>query len=483
MQPNVLLVVIDSVRAKNTSLHDYERKTTPFLEEFAGVATHYQAARAPSVASNPSHASMFTGLHAEEHMLTDRTKALSPGFTIFDELAREGYRTGLFTGNKFLSQLNIGFADAIDIVESGSEHRLLFPLGYDPRLIDSAEGNKYLNFLMVALRHERPLRSLFNGAIEKLPYRIVDRFPGSIRPTEHTGEQYTDLFLEWVSIEDGPWAACINYMDAHMPYLPVEEYDRWSRPEASDPRALERPSFFYFSEEANSANLKDLRDYYDGSILQVDAIVGRLVQELDKRGLYDETLLVICADHGEGFGEPSDARSKPTIGHGVSGGVAEEVLHVPLLVKGPGQTTGRTVTEPASLTRFPDAVRQALANKLREDAFVPDGAAISYMAGMLPIIRPTAERHVDDLSPFEPAIRVVYEATEEGALKYIHRGNEALLIECPDAQTIGTIEEVEPSIVDERYPNLERADVLRDDGGAEDLSAGLQQQLEYLGYV
>jgi len=66
-RPNVLLIVLDSVRAKNTSLHGYGRETTLFLEEFAEQSTQHEQARAPPSWSLPSHVGMFTGLHVAEH--------------------------------------------------------------------------------------------------------------------------------------------------------------------------------------------------------------------------------------------------------------------------------------------------------------------------------------------------------------------------------------------------------------------------------
>lgn len=66
-RPNILVIILDAVRARNCSLYGYHRETTPFLEEFADRSIVFTQARAPSVASLPSHASMFTGLHTWEY--------------------------------------------------------------------------------------------------------------------------------------------------------------------------------------------------------------------------------------------------------------------------------------------------------------------------------------------------------------------------------------------------------------------------------
>ncbi len=109
---NVLLLIMDSVQAKNTSIHNHSNNTTPFLSELSDSATTYKQARAPSFFSLPSHASMFSGLHAVEHGATSKTDSLSHE-TIFERLANRGYSTGLFSSNAYLSKdefgLNKGF--------------------------------------------------------------------------------------------------------------------------------------------------------------------------------------------------------------------------------------------------------------------------------------------------------------------------------------------------------------------------------------
>jgi arylsulfatase len=414
-------------------------------------------------------------------MLTDRTKTLDPGHTIFDELATNGYRTGLFSGNSFLTQVDMGFNESFHTVESGREYRLPFPEAFDP--IDISDGgNKYITFLAAALRNDYPLRSLFNGASELLPRFITDRFPKSIRPGSVPGDVYTDLFLKWATETNEPWAACVNYMDAHAPYLPKNRHDLWSDDDAIDPRECENPSWYYFDEDANRSTLTELKNYYDGCIHQIDGVVNRLIDELQQRDMYEDMLIIVTSDHGEGFGEPSDARSAPTMGHGISGGVAEEVLHVPLIVKYPEQNEGRTVTEPASLTRFPAVVREMLDNNSQPNGFVPEGPVISYMDGMLPIVRPAANPYVDDLSEFKPAVRVCYERTADNVTKYVLRDNEAFRINCLSAQKTTSADKIDSDLVRKKYPNLTSSGILSEENNRQ-LSANVENRLNDLGYV
>ncbi|MEY7851224.1 sulfatase-like hydrolase/transferase [Natrarchaeobius sp. A-rgal3] len=104
-QPNILMVILDSTRAKNMSLYGYDRETTPFLESFSERATCYTQARSPGIHSIASHVSMFTGYEVEEHKSTEHPSQIDVTKTIWKELSDEfGYKTGLFTPNAVIAR-------------------------------------------------------------------------------------------------------------------------------------------------------------------------------------------------------------------------------------------------------------------------------------------------------------------------------------------------------------------------------------------
>ena len=127
--PNVLLVVLDSTRARNCSLYGYRRRTTPFLDSLAAESTVYTQARAPSNWSLPSHVGLFTGLETHEHRVTVHDR-LRPGNTVFEALADRGYDTGLFTENGFLASHAVGLHEAFDTVRTvPTEYRAAYDTG------------------------------------------------------------------------------------------------------------------------------------------------------------------------------------------------------------------------------------------------------------------------------------------------------------------------------------------------------------------
>ena len=226
MTHNVLLVILDSVRARNTSLHGHVNETTPFLESLGEEGVTYTQARAPSTWSLPSHVSIFTGLHPVEHRMTSRNVRLEPGHTVWEFLRDSyGHETGVFSANPFLTAAPVGLQSAFD-VSVGQAH-LPFEDAMNPREFVREHGQgAFLTYARAAVASDRPLASLINGGYEKLersaPWLLPDETGGG-----GTGRRFAEAFLEWQADTSGPWAGCINLMDAHQPYEPVPTFDHW----------------------------------------------------------------------------------------------------------------------------------------------------------------------------------------------------------------------------------------------------------------
>ena len=469
--PNVLLVVLDSVRAKNVQLYGSDRETTPFLTEFADDATVLSQARAPDIHSISSHVSIFTGYHTEAHQVTEHESYIDPEATIWHELAtNHGYETGIFTPNVIVteaSNLSTPFG-----TEVGPKRTTLFEDALSPGDID--DSLDHATYLRKALKDDKPIRSVLNGLYTAYGTQ------GSHDPTAEHGSVYVDEFLDWIDGTDRPWAGCLNLMDAHSPYVPDSEHDRWGgeafleiQDELSDPRDV--------LTEMPLGYLRALEFLYDDCIRQLDSVLERLVTELKRRDEYEDTLLVITSDHGEGFGERS--RLDPTVrlvGH--RWGIAEELTHVPLLVKEPAQTTGRSISDAATLTRFPDAVRAALEDGRAADAFVPsDGFVRSATHRIVP---------PGDELPFEESEReryfgpwrASYRSTDDGVVKYARRGDRTRLFRVLDAQTIRS----EADDDADRFRDLgqvQSVDITLGNAAEREVDESVEQRLDDLGYL
>lgn len=475
MPPNVLLVVLDSVRARNLGLYGHSENTTPFLESWATEATRYDQARSPGVHSIASHVSIFSGYEVEEHGLTQHGATLDPSETIWQHVASEhGHDTGLFTPNAVVTRSS-NLDAAFDTVDGPRRTDVPYP---DALTLDevSGEGNRIVAFLEEAFRHDRPLQSLYNGLSLKLGQNV------SHDAEQEAADVYVDSLLEWVDDRDGPWAGCLNLMDAHYPYEPLAEYDHWgdqqlhgihdSFPDGPGIAA-------YLNGERKWWELRALEGLYDGCIRQLDAALERLIEALKSRGEYEDTFLVITSDHGECFGEPS-LLDPGVRGIGHRYGVFEPLTHVPLLAKRPNQQEGAIVPSPVSLSSFPEAVRSVL-DGADEPTFETDDRVVVSTERLRPDENLTS--YIDDPAPYVGPWRAVYERGSSGVRKYSTHGDRSVIATVRDAHT--AYREDDPdrdasAVVEDTFDGLAAVSIGE---RRDEVDSSVEDHLQDLGYV
>lgn len=478
MPPNVLLVVLDTVRAKNTSVYGHANETTPFLSKFAERATRYKQARAPAARSLDSHVSIFTGLHVEEHNVVHTGDKLAPGHTIWESLVDLGYATGVFSENNWITDIDAGLKDAFQHVEGPRD--VPFPQALDPTTFVAEEGQgQYKAFIKHALDSDQPVRSLLNGAATKLQSDYPTLLPRDTVGTH--GSTYTDLFLDWEADQTQPWAACVNYMDAHHPYEPESRFDRWG---GSDLRAIQKDiedvKWEFNGGQRPWWERSALEALYDGCIRQLDRELERLIQTLSERGELENTLVVVTSDHGEGFGDPSRVRPDARVAsHSV--GIHECLLHVPLIVKSPGQKDGKVVQNVVSLTDFPTAVQAAIDSDGAHNSFITDGPVIATVHGLDDPVQERASKYVDDLTPYTATARAVYEKGNMGVRKRVTWRDVQRTITVRDAQTAWKFSDDGGKRVREAFRDVSGVNVKEDN--STDLDKRSVQQLKDLGYM
>lgn len=473
-RPNVLVIVMDSVRARNTSLHGHRHDTTPNLAALAQDATTYEQARAPAQWSLPSHVSMFTGLHVGEHGITSDDDALKPGETVFDELADRGYETGVFSENPYLTLLDTGLKSGFDTIEGGSQETLFE--GTDP---NEFKGD-LSGFLRESLHSGRPVRSLINGTVAKMAWDYPKLLPAGLqrqlRSGVTPGSTYTDLFQDWVAGRSGPWAACINYMDAHHPYDPLPEHDLWDDGSIDDVQSSVSaiPMGFYLEDDP-WWKCEVLENLYDGAIRQVDHEVGQLLDILDNLGELDDTLLIITSDHGEGFGERSPVREVNLAGHNV--GSHEVNLHVPLVVKYPGQSEGDKVSSPVVLTALKNEILSALNGEHQQFG---THQTLSRTQGLKKVQLDQLREIGIDTRPFEGHVDILYEERDDSLRKHLRWNGKVVTENCVNAQMSYRIDENQPNCLRAAVNALEPADVTA--SGNYDATEATKSRLKELGY-
>jgi arylsulfatase len=428
------------------------------------------------------HASLFTGRTVEEHGLLTADRKLRSGTTVFETLQEEGYETGVFSENVWITDLDIGLNQGFDTVVG--PQNVPFPSALNPRRFVASEGQgQYDEFLRASLSHNQPLKSLANGIATKLYSDYPRLYPFD---ASAPGSVYLERFLDWQSERNGPWAACINFMDAHSPYEPDDEHNRWGTDELLTLQEERPKNWELLSDPSRHWMLKAIESLYDGTIRQLDSLMERLIRTLERRDALEDTLLVITSDHGEGFGEYSRVRPHvPVFGHNIA--LHEVMLHVPLLVQFPGQDDSKRVRGLTALTKFPDVVSDALDGIAQPDGFRVDKAyASSYGLHVDTQLRSRVERFQDPdaLEGFNERMRAVYTDAGETVRKEVAWENKAAKrLTIRDAQTSYVIETISPTVVDEQFEGLSDMGLTVEGPGMAAVDDSVEDRLEELGYL
>lgn len=315
--PNVLLIILDTVRASNLSLYGYVRPTTPFLEALGRKGTAFSQAIATAPWTLPSHATMFTGRWPHQ-LSTDWDRPLDRAHpTLAEVFGSRGYRTAGIMANTGYCSRETGLA-------RGFAH-------YEDYRITLGQWITNTGLLRIVVNNFR-LRRLV-GDDEHLNRQSAARIRRA--------------FLRWQQRgPDRPFFAVLNIYDAHGPYLPPAPWDRRFGPGRADRRISPLHRWNWDPAERRDPLspevVREEIDAYDGSLAYLDSELGLLFEELERRGVADRTLVIVTADHGEEFGEHG------LYDHGNS--LYLESVRVPLLIAFPGRVpAGRTVERPVSL--------------------------------------------------------------------------------------------------------------------------------------
>jgi len=322
-RPDIVLVVLDTVSAAATSLHGAELPTSPALEALAAEGTWYRQAVSAAPWTVPSHAAMFTGLLPQDSGCHHEHPHLPAGPpTLAEQLAAAGYRTGAFSGNPWVGRFN-GLTRGFQHEEAWWEH---------------ARAARAFTLL---------------GLVPALPGKGG---PGVARAA-----------LDWLAAGDGrPSFAFVNILEAHSPFHEVPDADRFG---VADP--IRTGTRTHEVQEGGPAavpgypeegELDEVRRLYAASVRAADDQLAALRSGLEGAGRWPRTVLVATADHGEAMGE-----------HGFFGhmiGLHGETLHVPLVIRVPG--------EPPAEVAAPVALRRLAPTLLELGGVLPTAAPLPH---------------------------------------------------------------------------------------------------------
>jgi arylsulfatase A-like enzyme len=304
--PNVILVVVDSLRADHLRCYGADRVETPNIDALAadgGVRFAHTFAQASS--TRPALATILSGLYPSSHgavrdgdVLPERVE------TVAEVLARGGYHT-------------VGFPNSADVTapygfaQGFAEYRYLTPERFLFADQSAAELTLYGRFRVDAER--------------LLAHVDVD---SHYRPAEEVVER-AEQWLDASTAATRPFFLFLHFMDPHEPYM----VHPWSG-----------VGYGRFAMPNPPAEMADtLRKTYDADVAYLDGQLGKLFRDLDRRGILEKSLVILTADHGEELHEHG--------GWWHGGTLYDEQIAVPLIVKPAGRAvrgSGRVVEELAS---------------------------------------------------------------------------------------------------------------------------------------
>lgn len=320
--PNIILLVMDSVRAANMSCYGYHRPTTPNIDRLAAQSTLFEQATSVGSWTLPVHASLFTGLYPLNHGLTISKDALPAGFpTLAHQLQERGYQTACFSNNAYVSEVT-GLTQGFGTVEALWR-------------VNNARGTKRTRMSRVIKRLEQvgtPAKPLIRLLRLSQTARSMMK---QQRNQRDKGAQLTNEKIKtWLTEfrdQKAPFFLFVNYMEAHEPYRPPYPYDRRF---IDGPAGAQRVSYIHNKqailsapEHRRQAELGILQALYDGELSYLDHRIGELVQFIESNGILDESVLVITSDHGDSLGEHNH------LGHRLS--LYEPLVRVPLIIRYP----------------------------------------------------------------------------------------------------------------------------------------------------
>jgi arylsulfatase len=269
-------------------------------------------------------------------------------------------------------------------------------------------------------------------------------------------------------------------MDGHLPYLPEAEHDRWGGSKLRNLQDEMDDQVWEFNGGRRPWwQRKALEGLYDGTIRQMDAEIERVLGALADRGVLEETLVVVTSDHGEGFGEPSFVRPGARMsGHGQ--GIHEVLLHVPLVVKAPGQKRERTVDDVATLTAFPDAVQSTLGGENPD--FVPDKPVVASSDGLEEPMEERARAYCEDIYRFDGEANAVYDGSGTEVTKEESWRDRSVTIRVRDPRVrYPTGEDTEH--IEDRFELMQDVDVRGEGASVDEVGDATKDRLEKLGYI
>ena len=353
---SLVLVTVDCLRADHVGFLGYSRPVTPNLDKLAENSVVFSNA---IVAGAPTYFS-FPAILASRYPLAlgrDVLGIAPQEPTIATALHDAGYTTAAFlAGNPYLSR-RYGYDQGFDTFQEflNSEGSGPPPLGTTPGRLSKLNqiiqfGSRQRRLLAGAYEEIYFWYCQWRSAQQHVSMDILRRYPAA--------NVIVDQAESWLSgVGEQPFFLWLHLMDPHHPYYPPEEALAALGVHNITARRARFLNSFWNRGDIGPQRLKRHREeilsLYDAGVYWVDKQLSRLVKALQNSQLWDETVFVVTADHGEAFLEHGDRYHSPT-------SLPEHLIRVPLLIRAPGLSGRRSLQKPFSLIHLAPTLLDAV---------------------------------------------------------------------------------------------------------------------------
>ncbi len=338
-RPNIILVTFDALTARDMSAYGYKRPTTPFISKWSKSASLFIQAEADSNITAPSTASLMTGKRSWTHQVYHMPEHSKPVKSNSENLAL------MLKKNNYYTIADVANPAAI------------------PEVLGISKGFDYIRYFNEGPYYKEWLYKLTKGKIRLYDWILQGRWtPGFILKYIVTHQYTQKLFRERTFIKikspyhfnrflslnsfPEPFFAWIHVMPPHDPYSPAKPYlgmfeappkeGRFNQYDAKKKIKAALREHQRFTQEVQPLVYK-LRALYDEYIRSCDKEFEEFIAALAKKGFLKNTVIILSSDHGESF-------ENKNFMHG-GRQFQEQVTHVPLIIKEPGQVKGQVIND------------------------------------------------------------------------------------------------------------------------------------------
>jgi len=331
-KPNVILISIDTLRADALSAYGCPDATSPNIDALASRGVLFEDVTSSTSWTLPAHISMLTGLTVSAHGICDERlwnavrveggpdELPLRGEYLSESLGRAGYQAAGFFTWKYLDS-KFGFGQGFETWRRVG----------NTVWADGPKRERYLKLVA-----ERKTEELREWTTEE-PLAFDQQAPSA--------NLVVDAGLEWLDqADDSPFFLFLHLFDVHDDYVPPSPFDKAFDADYTgtvDGRNVSSPDS-KINGGLPKADLEHLQALYHGEVAWVDSQLGRLFAELERRGLTEDTLIVLTSDHGEEFYEHGHKTHRTHL--------FRETTQVPLIFSWPGHLPeGKRVAGPVGI--------------------------------------------------------------------------------------------------------------------------------------